>query len=173
MQNYKQKLRKVTTFLFDVDGVFTDGIVYLMPDGEQVRTANVKDGYVVQLAVKKGFRIAIFTGGDSEAVATRFKRLGVQDVYLNSSNKWTRYEQYIKEHDLSHEEILYMGDDIVDLKVLKHVGVSVCPADAADEVRAICDYVSHKKGGEGCVRDVVEQTLKVQSKWLDVDSEDW
>lgn len=173
MQNYKQKLRKVTTFLFDVDGVFTDGVIYLMPDGEQVRTANVKDGYVVQLAVKKGFRIAVLTGGDSKAVANRFERLGVRDIYLNCSNKWTRYEQYIKEHNLAHEEILYMGDDIVDLKVLKHVGVSVCPADAADEVRAICDYVSHKKGGEGCVRDVVEQTLKVQSKWLDADGEDW
>lgn len=173
MENYKQKLRRLTTFLFDMDGVFTDGVVWLMPDGEQVRTANVKDGYAVQLAVKKGFRIAVFTGGSSEAVRLRFEKLGVKDVYLGTDDKWKRYEAYKKEHDLQREEVLYMADDIVDLKVLKDVGVSVCPADAADEVRAIADYVSPRKGGRGCVRDVIEQTLKVQGKWMDADSERW
>lgn len=173
MENYKQKLHRVTTLLFDMDGVFTDGIVWLMPDGEQVRTANVKDGYVVQLAVKKGFRVAVFTGGDSPAVKTRFEKLGVRDVFLNTNDKWARYADYLQQHGLTREEVLYMADDIVDLKVLKDAGVSACPADAADEVKAICDYVSHRKGGRGCVRDIVEQILKVQGKWLDSDGEQW
>jgi 3-deoxy-D-manno-octulosonate 8-phosphate phosphatase (KDO 8-P phosphatase) len=133
MENYKQKLRKLTTLLFDMDGVFTDGIVWLMPDGEQVRTANVKDGYVIQLAVKKGFRVAIFTGGSSEAVRKRFEGLGVTDVYLGSSDKLKVYNAYMKKHQLNHDEVLYMGDDIVDIPALKLAGVSVCPADAADD----------------------------------------
>lgn len=173
MENYKQKLRRLTTLLFDMDGVFTDGTVWLMPDGEQVRTANVKDGYAVQLAVKKGFRIAIFTGGSSEAVRMRFEKLGVTDVYLGTDDKLERYEAYMKEHDLKPEEVLYMADDVVDLRVLKVVGVSACPADAADEVKAVADYVSHRRGGRGCVRDVIEQTLKVQGAWLDKDGERW
>lgn len=173
MQNYKQKLRNLTTLLFDMDGVFTDGIVWLMPDGEQVRTANVKDGYVIQLAVKKGFRIAVFTGGSSEAVRKRFKGLGVNDVFLGCHDKQEVFDAYMKKHQLKTEEVLYMADDIVDLRVLKAAGVSVCPSDAADEVKAVCDYVSHRAGGKGCVRDIVEQTLKVQGKWMDVDSEQW
>lgn len=173
MENYKQKLRKITTFIFDIDGVFTDGTVWLTPDGEQIRTANIKDGYVVQLAVKKGFRIAVITGGSSEAVKMRFNRLGVSDVFLGVSNKWPLYQQYLADHNLNKEEVLYMGDDIVDLKPLGHCGVSVCPADAVNEVRAACDYTSHLDGGKGCVRDVIEQTLKVQGKWMDVDSEQW
>src|SRR6056297_3809545 len=136
MQNYKQKLRNLTTLLFDMDGVFTDGIVFLMPDGEQVRTANVKDGYVIQLAVKKGFRIAVFTGGNSEAVRTRFEKLGVTDVFLGCNDKQEVFDAYMKKHQLETQEVLYMADDIVDLRVLKAAGVSVCPSDAADEVRA-------------------------------------
>lgn len=173
MQNYKQKLRNLSTLLFDMDGVFTDGIVWLMPDGEQVRTANVKDGYVIQLAVKKGFRIAVFTGGNSEAVRKRFEGLGVTDVFLGCNDKLEVFDAYMKKHQLKSEEVLYMADDIVDLRVLKAAGVSVCPSDAADEVKAVCDYVSHRAGGKGCVRDIVEQTLKVQGKWMDVDSEQW
>lgn len=173
MENYKQKLRKITTFIFDIDGVFTDGTVWLMPDGEQIRTANIKDGYAVQLAVKKGFRIAVITGGKAEAVKIRFKGLGVDDVFLGTADKWNLYEQYLKDHQLQPEEVLYMGDDIVDLKPLQHAGVSACPADAVNEVRTICDYTSHFGGGKGCVRDVVEQTLKVQGKWMDADSGMW
>lgn len=173
MESYKQKLRKITTLLFDMDGVFTDGIVWLMPDGEQVRTANVKDGYVIQLAVKKGFRVAVFTGGSSDAVRRRFEGLGVQDVFLGCNDKLKVYQSYMEQHGFQHEEAMYMADDIVDIPVLKQVGVSTCPADAAEEVRALCDYVSHKPGGKGCVRDIVEQTLKVQGLWMDKDGMEW
>jgi 3-deoxy-D-manno-octulosonate 8-phosphate phosphatase (KDO 8-P phosphatase) len=171
--NYKQRLGGITTFLFDVDGVFTDGVVWLMANGEQVRTANVKDGYAVQLAVKKGFRIVIISGGNSEAVRLRFQGLGVTDVFLSSHDKWEVYEGYMEKHNLKPEEILYMGDDIVDYQVLKAVGVSTCPYDAAEEIREMVDYVSPKSGGKGCVRDVIEQTLKVQGKWMDADAHQW
>jgi len=171
--NYKQKLKAVTTFIFDVDGVFTDGVVWLMPNGEQVRTANVKDGYAVQLAVKKGFRIAIISGGNSEAVRLRFQGLGVTDIFLSSHDKWIVFQNYLKEHNLRPEEILYMGDDIVDYRVLKAVGVSTCPYDAAEEIRDICDYTSPHPGGKGCVRDVLEQTLKVQRLWMDDEAHQW
>lgn len=173
MENYKQKLRNIRNMIFDVDGVFTDGIVLLMPDGQQIRSSNVKDGYVVQLAVKKGFRLAVITGGDSEAVRQRFEGLGVNDVFLNSKDKWKVYTDYMAQHNLKPEETLYMGDDIVDIRVLKDVAVGCCPADAAHEVREICDYVSHLPGGKGCVRDVVEQVLKVQGLWMDKDSLEW
>jgi 3-deoxy-D-manno-octulosonate 8-phosphate phosphatase (KDO 8-P phosphatase) len=171
--SYKQNLRNIKTFIFDVDGVFTDGIVWLMANGEQVRTANVKDGYAVQLAVKKGFRIAIISGGNSEAVRLRFQGLGVKDIFLSSHDKWTVFEKYTKDNNLKPEEILYMGDDIVDYRVLKAVGVSTCPHDAAEEIRDICDYTSPHAGGKGCVRDVIEQTLKVQGLWMDAEAHQW
>lgn len=171
--SYKQNLRNIKTFIFDVDGVFTDGVVWLMANGEQVRTANVKDGYAVQLAVKKGFRIAVISGGNSEAVRLRFQGLGVKDIFLSSHDKWVIFEKYVKENNLNPEEILYMGDDIVDYRVLKAVGVSTCPQDAAEEIRDICDYTSPHAGGKGCVRDVIEQTLKVQGLWMDAEAHQW
>lgn len=171
--NYKTKLRNITTFCFDVDGVFTDGIVILAKNGDQWRTANVRDGYAVQLAIKKGYRIAIITGGRSEEVRKRFEGLGVTDVFLGSSNKVHVFEDYLRTHGLRHEEVCYMGDDIPDYRVMKDVGLAVCPNDAAPEIRDICAYVSPKKGGEGCVRDILEQTMKVQGKWFDAESHEW
>ncbi len=156
-ENYKSALKRITTFCFDVDGVFTDGIVHLMPDGEQLRTANVRDGYAVQLAVKKGYRIAIITGGRSEAVRKRFEGLGVTDVFLGSSRK----------------TVCYMGDDIPDFRVMQMVGLAVCPGDAAPEIKAISAYVSPYAGGRGCVRDILEQTMKVQGKWMDDEAHEW
>ena len=173
MKNYKERLKEINTFIFDVDGVFTNSIVYLMPGGAQVRTANVRDGYAVQLAVKKGYRIAIITGGNSPEVQQRFEGLGVEDVYLGSSNKVEVFNSFKEKYGLSKENICYMGDDIPDWKVMHLVGLPSCPADAAAEIKAISEYVSPKNGGEGCVRDIIEQTLRVQGKWFDDDSHQW
>ena len=172
-ENYKSALKRITTFCFDVDGVFTDGIVHLMPDGEQLRTANVRDGYAVQLAVKKGYRIAIITGGKSEAVRKRFEGLGVTDVFLGSSRKTDVLNSYLEENGLKAEEVCYMGDDIPDFRVMQMVGLAVCPADAAPEIKEISAYVSQYAGGKGCVRDILEQTMKVQGKWMDDAAHEW
>lgn len=171
--NYKSKLNDIKTFCFDVDGVFTDGIVLLSTDGDQLRTANVRDGYAVQLAVKKGYNIAIITGGRSEAVRKRFEGLGVTDVYLASSNKVDVLNAYLKEKNIDLSEVCYMGDDIPDMRVMQKVGLPVCPADAAVEIKDVSAYVSPYAGGKGCVRDILEQTMKVQGKWLDADSHEW
>ncbi len=172
-ENYKSVLKRITTFCFDVDGVFTNGIVHLMPDGEQLRTANVRDGYALQLAVKKGYRIFVITGGRSEAVRKRFESLGVKDVFLASSNKTKVFDSYLKEHGLSENEICYMGDDIPDYPVMKRVGLAACPNDAAPEIRDISHYVSPYPGGGGCVRDILEQTMRVQEKWMSDEGFEW
>jgi len=171
--NYKNVLPKITTFIFDIDGVFTDGIVYLMNDGEQVRTANVKDGYALQYAVKMGYRIAIISGGKNEVVRKRFQGLGVKDIFLGSHNKVEVYQKYLSDHNLSNDEICYMGDDIPDLRVMTMAGLPCCPADAVIEVQDQCTYVSHKGGGKGCVRDILEQTMRVQGKWMTDQAHQW
>ncbi len=172
-ENYKSVLQEITTFCFDVDGVFTNGIVHLMPDGDQLRTANVRDGYAVQLAVKKGYNIAIITGGKSEAVRKRFEGLGVTDVFLGSSNKHVVMHRYLAEKGINLNEVCYMGDDIPDFNVMKQVRLAVCPSDAAPEIRDISAYVSPYTGGYGCVRDILEQTMKAQGKWMTDDAFDW
>ncbi len=171
--NFKQLLRNVTTFMFDVDGVFTDGSVFLFENGQPVRRMNIKDGYAVQLAAKKGYRIVVISGGRSEAVKTRMKGLGVTDVFLSVSNKIETYNDYITEHNIDPSTILYMGDDIPDYAVMKKSGVPVCPANAATEIKEISVYVSPIDGGYGCVRDVIEQTMRVQGKWMDGDAQSW
>ena len=165
MQNFKEKLNNITTFLFDVDGVLTNGMVTVMPSGEMVRNLNSKDGYAIQLAIKKGYRIAIITGGNSEAIKKALNNLGIQDVFLSQHNKMSCYENYITEHQLEPSEILYMGDDLPDYDVMNSVGIATCPQNAAHEIKSISIYISDKKGGEGCVRDVIEQTMRCQSKW--------
>lgn len=171
--NYKAKLKTINTFCFDVDGVFTSGIVFLTADGEQVRTANVRDGYAVQLAVKKGLRIAIISGGKSEAVRARFESLGVTEVYMGSAKKIDVFKSFLEKNNILPEEVCYMGDDIPDYTVMSHCGLAVCPADAAQEIRSIAHYISPKQGGEGCVRDVLEQALKLKSMWMDEESMIW
>ena len=173
MINYKDKLGAITTFCFDYDGVFTDGVMILLDNGEIARTAHVRDGYAVQLAAKKGFRIAIITGGRQEAVRTRFEGLGVNEVFLGSHDKVARLNEYMALHNLKKEEILYMGDDIPDYKAIQMVGLATCPNDAAPEIKSVVDYISPIPGGKGCVRDVIEQTLKAQGKWMDDDSHHW
>lgn len=163
--SYKQLLPKVTTFIFDVDGVLTNGFVTIMPNGELVRTMNIKDGYALKTAVDKGYRICIISGGTNEGVRTRLANLGIEDIFLGAHNKVDQWNFIKEKYNLRAEEVLYMGDDIPDLPVLDKVGIPTCPNDAAPEVQQISKYISYKKGGEGCVRDIIEQVLRVQKKW--------
>lgn len=163
--NFKQLLKNIKAIVLDVDGVLTDGSVVLMPDGEQVRTMNIKDGYALQLAVKKGIKVAIITGGKSESVKTRLNGLGITDVYLGINDKEDAVLDFISSYDLKLAEVMYMGDDMPDYLPMKKVGIAACPADAVQEIKQICIYQSQKKGGEGCVRDIIEQVMKVQGKW--------
>jgi 3-deoxy-D-manno-octulosonate 8-phosphate phosphatase (KDO 8-P phosphatase) len=172
-KNYKELLKDITTMIFDYDGVFTDGKVILTESGEQLRTANVKDGYALQLAVKKGYRIAVISGGTSQSIKHRMHGLKIMDVFIKVDHKIHVYKDYLKKHNLKKEEVMFMGDDIPDLQVMKEAGVVVCPYDAAEEIKALSHYISHLKGGEGCVRDIVEQVLKVQGKWLNDDAFLW
>ena len=172
MKSYKEKLPNITTFMFDVDGVLTNGDVLLIGEGV-VRTMNSRDGYALQHAKKKGYRILIITGGSSEEVKDRLMDLGATEVRLKSKNKSIVYKELKDKYGFIDEEVLYMGDDIPDYPVLEKVGVSTCPQDAAVEIKEICDYQSPFKGGRHCVRDVIEQTLRVQGKWFDEDGFEW
>lgn len=169
MTSYKEKLNQITTFIFDVDGVLTDGSLILMPTGEMVRTMHTKDGYAMQLAIKKGFRIAVITGGRDKMVEERLKYLGLTDIYLGVRDKYDAYQDLLFSYNLKPSEICYMGDDVPDIEVMRDVGLSCCPNDAVADVRAMAEYISLIDGGKGCVRDIIEQTLKVQGKWLDQD----
>lgn len=172
MISYKEKLPQITTFIFDVDGVLTNGDVLLM-GGDIVRILNSRDGYALQHAKKKGYRILIITGGSSEEVKIRLLDLGATEVRLKSKNKLTVYKELKEKYGFTDEEVLYMGDDIPDYPVLNIVGVSTCPQDAAVEIKEICHYQSPYNGGRHCVRDVIEQTLRVQDKWFDEDGFEW
>ncbi|MCA1761657.1 MAG: KdsC family phosphatase [Cryomorphaceae bacterium] len=172
-KSYKELLPSVNTFIFDVDGVFTNGMVHIMPDGLLLRQLSVKDSYAIQYAIKKEYRIAIITGGNSMAVRDGLQSLGIQHIFLESKNKEKVYRDFAERESLNFSEILYMGDDIPDYDVMKLSGVAACPADASQEIKQISNYVSHKKGGEGCVRDIIEQTLRVQGKWFDKDALEW
>jgi len=167
MISYKQKLKNITTFIFDVDGVLTDGSILLMPTGEMVRSMHTKDGYAMQYAIKKGYRIAVITGGRDKMVEERLKYLGLTDIYSGVRDKMEAYTDLLYSYQLKPEEIVYMGDDLPDFEVMKQVGLPCCPNDAVPEIREICDYISLINGGKGCVRDIIEQTLKVQKKWYD------
>lgn len=173
MSNYKALLSQVTTFIFDYDGVMTDGTLILLHEGHPLRSANVKDGYVLQLAVKLGYHVAVISGGFSRSMENRFEALNVKHVHLGVKNKVETFERFIKENNIKPEQVVYMGDDIPDYQVMKRVGVPVCPADAAEEIKSISLYISDKKGGEGCVRDIIEQVLKVQGNWMTEESFFW
>ncbi len=173
MSNYKALLSDIHTFIFDVDGVMTDGIVVLSTGGDMLRTMNVKDGYALQLAVKKGYRIIIISGGNSEAVRKRFQGLGIKEIHLAIGNKLEVFHQILKEDKLDPKNVLYMGDDLPDYEIMKEVGVAACPADAAEEIKHISHYISPKPGGKACVRDVLEQVMKVHNKWFDEDGLHW
>ena len=164
-KNYKEIMPDITTFIFDVDGVLTNGIVTLFPNGELVRQMHTKDGYAMKTAVQMGYRICIISGGTNPNVKSRLSDLGIEDIYLGSHNKVDHMNNFLKKYDINLENVLYMGDDIPDLPVMKMVGLPTCPNDAVQEIQQISKYISQKKGGNGCVRDVIEQVLKVQDKW--------
>jgi 3-deoxy-D-manno-octulosonate 8-phosphate phosphatase (KDO 8-P phosphatase) len=165
MLNFKQKLNKITTLMFDIDGVMTDGKVLVMENGDMVRNMNSKDGYALHLAAIKFYRIVIISGGNNEAVKKALARSGVKDVFINQKDKLACYLWYIKTHSILDEQVMFMGDDLPDHEIMSRVGVAACPADAATDIKEVSTYVSDKKGGEGCVRDIVEQVLRVQNKW--------
>lgn len=163
--NVLEQFKKITTFIFDVDGVMTDGSIGIVPGLEYIRTMNTKDGYVLQLAVKKGYRVAVITGGNVPPVVERMNSLGITAVFHKVKNKIEVYNQYTNEAGLSGDEILYMGDDIPDYEVMQAVGLACCPADAVQEIRSISHYISPLQGGKGCVRDVIEKVLKLNGHW--------
>ncbi len=163
--SYKKKLKHISTFIFDIDGVLTDGKVHINSEGDLIRTMLTKDGFAIKTAVKKGFRVAIISGVKDENIIKRLKYLDIADIYLKTDNKLPTFLRFMKKYNLKTEEVLYMGDDIPDLPILKRVGLSTAPKDAVQEVIDTVDYISPKNGGETCVRDVIEQVLRVQNKW--------
>lgn len=162
-----EQLKHITTFIFDIDGVLTNGDIIASDSGEFLRTFNIKDGYALQLAVKKGYRVCIISGGKGAAMEKRFEGLGITNVFLGVSDKVAVYNSFLEQHKVSAPEILFMGDDIPDLKVMQLVGIATCPADAVPEIKAISQYISPYTGGKTAVRDVIEKVLKVQQKWFD------
>lgn len=169
MISYKEKLNNIKTVILDVDGVLTDGNLILLPTGEMVRTMNTRDGYAMQLAIKQGIRIAVITGGRDEAVVNRLKYLGLTDIYVNKRDKVEALEDLLFSYGLDPDEIAYMGDDYPDLAVMNMVGLACCPNDACMDVRKASEYISPENGGKGCVRDLLEQILKVQNKWYNAE----
>lgn len=172
MSSYKEKLNNVSTFLFDVDGVFTDSSL-IISENKLLRTLNAKDGYAIQYAVKMGYKIFIITGGSCDNVKDVLLELGITEVKLRSFNKLKVYNELKDKYHFQDSECLYMGDDIPDYEVMKTVGVSTCPQDAALEIKHISDYQSPFLGGKNCVRDVIEQTLRVQGKWFTEKAFEW
>ncbi len=173
MTNFKEELTKVKAFAFDVDGVLSSPEVYLHPSGELMRSMNTKDGYAIQYAVKRGYPIAIITGGETASVGERFRGLGITDIYLRSSNKIDDFNDFLRKYHLRPAEILYMGDDLPDYQVLKEAGVPCCPSDAVEEIKSVSHYISPFAGGKGCARDVIEQVLRLHGRWMDGESFSW
>jgi 3-deoxy-D-manno-octulosonate 8-phosphate phosphatase (KDO 8-P phosphatase) len=168
IMNILQQFKNISCFAFDIDGVLTDGTIFLFDNGEQVRRMNIKDGYALQLAVKKGYKVIAISGADSEAAKLRLNKLGIADVFTKVSDKKKKLLDYMSEHHLKKEEVLFMGDDIPDYDAMIEAGLSCSPSDAVPEIKHIAKYISPYKGGEGCVRDVIEKVLKLNKHW-DID----
>ena len=173
MNDLQGILSQITTFIFDFDGVMTDGTVFCDFEGHPLRATNVKDGYALQLASKLGYHVAVISGAVCPSTIVRMNSLGVTDVFTGIPNKVLKLNEYIQEKNLKAEEIVFMGDDIPDLQVMQCVGLSACPADAVPEVRHISQFISERPGGKGAVRDLIEQVLKVQGKWMTAEAYSW
>ncbi len=164
-KNYKEIMNDITTFIFDVDGVLTDSSVFVTNEGEILRTMNIRDGYAMKAAVESGYNVCIISGGSNEGVRVRLRNLGITDIHLGTPNKVKTFDEYTNINNINPEQVLYMGDDIPDYHVMKLVGLAACPQDASPEIKAISNYISHKIGGKGAARDVIEQVMKTQEKW--------
>jgi 3-deoxy-D-manno-octulosonate 8-phosphate phosphatase (KDO 8-P phosphatase) len=173
MANFKEDLVKVKAFIFDIDGVLSMQTISLNAFGVPNRTVNLRDGYALQLAVKKGYIIGVISGSSSKEYQKRLKMLGVTDIYLNSRTKLDHFNIFLKKHKLDKSDVLYMGDDIPDYNVMKEAGVAVCPSDADSEIKQVAAYISDKRGGDGCVRDIIEQVLRLHNCWMDSDAFKW
>lgn len=163
--NILELFQPIKTFVFDVDGVLTDGMLLVLNDGQMARKMNIRDGFALQLAVKKGYRVVVISGGNSAAVQERLQKLGVVDVFMQVEDKQTRLVEYAAQHGLLWDEILFMGDDIPDFHPMQLVGLPCCPHDAAPEIKRISKYISPAVGGSGCARDVIEKVLKLNGHW--------
>lgn len=166
-------LSTIKTFVFDIDGVLSSQTILLSPDGEPMRTANIHDGYAINLAIKSGYGVAIITGGNSQAVHVRYTALGVKHIYMKSSMKTKDFKHLLENTDYKAEEMVYVGDDIPDYEVMQQVALPIAPADAAPEIKSIAKYISPKKGGQGVARDIIEQVLRVQGNWMHQEAFGW
>ena len=173
MAFFKEELNKIKGFVFDVDGVLSHNVISLSPQGDPIRTANMKDGYAIMFALRSGYPIGIITGGKTKETRGRLEKLGISHIYMGTLDKVPCLYDFLKKNQLTEEEILYMGDDIPDYNVMALVGLAVCPNDASPEIKEISAYISHLNGGEGCVRDVIEQVLRAQGKWCPPDEINW
>ena len=165
-KNYKILMNDITTFIFDVDGVLTDSSIHITTTGEMLRTMNIRDGYAMKAAIESGYNVCIISGGSNEGVRVRLRNLGITDIHLAASDKVETFKEYINLYNIQTSQVLYMGDDIPDYHVMQLVGLPTCPQDSVAEIKNISKYVSHKDGGKGAVRDVIEQVMKTQGKWL-------
>ena len=161
----EDKLKKINTFILDVDGVLTDGYLLISETGKYLRRMNIKDGYSIRYARSKGYLICVISGAEQALMRERFDKLGIDEVYVGSKDKLVSYEDLKKKHGLKDDEVIFIGDDMPDINLLKKVGFSCCPNDACDDVLSVVDYVLDKRGGEGCVREIIEKVMKLQGKW--------
>ncbi|HLA55123.1 MAG TPA: HAD-IIIA family hydrolase [Flavobacterium sp.] len=165
-KSYKELMNGITTFILDVDGVLTDSSVHITSTGEMLRTMNIRDGYAMKAAIESGYHVCVISGGSNEGVRIRLKNLGITDIHLAAPDKVQNFKAYIEQYNILPEQVLYMGDDVPDYHVMQLVGLPACPQDSAPEIKEISKYVSHKNGGHGAVRDVIEQVMRVQGKWF-------
>lgn len=171
--NYKAKLHTIKAFVFDYDGVLSDGTIWIANKDIVMRSGNVKDGYAIQYAIKRGYSVAVLSGGSGTSITERMAMLGVDDVFISSASKKEVFLNYLKQKGLKKEEVLYMGDDIPDYDVMLLAGVATCPKDACEEIKQVSDYISIYSAGKGCARDVIEQVMRLHNQWFHEDGKEW